>query len=360
MPFDTIGVNIYNKKTNSNLTKLPDLIENMCIAEESKSYYAITREGKTVMMESSVKNIILEKLYNLVRDKITKLDPSFQEIYKSNGDITKYKHYTTLDNTIKVINNICNEQKINLSFLNHVNELYNNLLKNKNLLEDAFRYDVSIVKHYYTMCVSSFIYILSYITSTMIDYERKMEHIDYKVIFNQINIRNNGIPENMQNLIIAFNNDIKSGSIKKSIENMKKVKPSTDSEADAVLITLAVVFSVIATLVIAVPLIRYTISFFLNLKLKIIDFIEEQEAFLALNIKRLKAQNADKTIVEKQEVWLEKLKSFAAKLSGEKYIAEKKTEKEISDENKVVVKEADSEAKSSGETSTPKDLDILL
>jgi len=331
--------------------------------EKSRSFFCENVDGKLTVTNESVKSFVLEKLYELVSKKISQLDPDYQEILNTKGDYTKYKYYAIISQTVKSLSSLIKEQKGKMSDistyqLEEVFKAHDNLVKNVKSIKDAFTYDIVVVKQYYLVVVSSIIYSLGFVVSTMIDYERRDAKVPYDLIFKNVNIMERGLPKNMMSTIQMFNTDIQKGAIIKTVNTMKNKKPSAMVQKEGAKvsmefgITTATALWVgvgIISIIILLPLIRHLIYFFLHTKVRLSEYCEQQANYLELNIRALRSQGADPKIIEKQEKAVKKLQDFAAKLSGDIYNTQKKVDSDIQDEDRDVVREADRKEKDSGD-----------
>jgi len=357
--FNSIGIRVGDNKPKSDVCDINDQIITeavlqMCTHSEDGSRYVEMEDGLVKKPIKSIKNIILEKLLKLVSDKIVLLDNDFRDIAKCQGDITKYKNYKLIYDSIKVITELAKQQNaLNLPVVKDTILLSENLVKYTKDLKDAFSYDIQPIMHYFTMGVASMIYALTFITTTMIDYERKEGILSYQQVFVKIDSINKGLPKYILQNIEMLNRDLTTGSIKKAVTEAKNYKGSaTTEDPDPTLVKIVTGILIAAAILVSPAIIRWVILFFVNLKIKLREFIDEQSNFLEANILMLKDKNTDPNIIKKQEEYVTKMKNFSARLAGAKYVAEKDTERQANDEDKVIVKEADQEAKETPNTDT--------
>lgn len=364
--FENLGV-VSTPKINptvkSRITSESALLE-ILTCENSRSFFCSTVGGTPRITNESVKTIVLDKLYSVVANKISKMDVDFQDILKSNGDYLKYTHFKSCDETMKALIALVKENKGNISDvsedqLNQIFKAHENLIKNVSVFKEAFKFNVGVAKQYYFGIVSSLIYATGFIVTTMIDYERRNGIVDYKIIFKNENILERGMPKNMLEAISQFNKDIETGNLKKCVDAMKNVKPKVASEATTdfgaiaaksmiphIIGGVAIGAAVVLGLFMVPAILRHTIYFFLHSKIKLSEYFEQQALFLELSAAKLKRNGTvDPKVAQKQEEYANKLRAFAAKLSGDKYAADKAAQSEIDVENKEIVKAADEEAK---------------
>lgn len=325
---------------------LNDILTN----ENSKSFFtsAVGNSGKLEVTNESVKSFVLDKLYNIVTSKISKMDVEYQEILKTNGEYTKYKNFAKIDETVKLLVSLITnaKEKIDAGSVIQLNQLFEchaNLIASEKTFKDAFRFNVGVVKQYYFTVVSSLIYAIGFVVTSMIDYEQRNGNVNYDIVFKGQNIMERGLPNNMLEIIRQFNEDVKNKVIVKTVAVQKTKKVQKES------VSLAVVGAVTVGLLALPALIRYAIYFFMHSKIKLAEYFEAQAMFLELNIRKIQGSNMNPTekekLIKKQQEYVDKLQQLAAKISSDKYIAEKATNKEIEAEDKQVVKEADDEAK---------------
>jgi hypothetical protein len=376
--------NIYGYDSAHKIEKKEVINEEALIAiltnENSKSFFCENVNGKLTVTNESVKDYVLDSLYNIIAKKISRLDADYQEILKSKGDYPKYKHFGTINDTVKALSDLIKEQKdkfadTSLYQLEAIFQAHDNLIKHSREFKDSFTYDIAAVKQYYLVVVASIIYAVGYIVTTMVDYERRNTTVPYDIIFKNVNILERSLPKNMLQTIYQFNNDIKDNKLFKTIAAGKNKKPVVKREGveDATAefkgevtyeapVPLLLIGAGLVSLIVLLPLIRHAIYFFLHSKIKLSEYFEQQANFLELNIKSLKGRNADPKVIKKQEEAVEKMHKFAAKLSGDVYVTEREVEKDISKEDKEVVSDADKKAKEDADNVNPdfSDSDLML
>lgn len=320
--------------------------------------------GKFEIATESAKSFVLNRLYQVITDKISKLDVEYKEILASKGDYTRYVHFKTLDETVKTLTALIKESdtitRPSIIQLNEVFTAHANLIKNAPMFKSAFRYAISSVEQYYLAIVSSIIYAIGFIISSMVDYERKDGAIDYDIVFKNQNILEKGLPNYMMSVIKQFNVDIKNGSIKATIEQQKNTRITNES-------TWLLAGAIIAGVIALPAFIRYIVYFIMHTKIKLAEYFEAQAAFIALNARRLRRAGGEKNeeIAAKQEEYVERLHRLSGMMSKDKYDTEKIVSKEIEAEDKQITKEADAEeqraaSEGSQSSSTLDDSDILL
>lgn len=349
-------------------------LNKMLTCEESQSFFVSKNNNKIEITNESVKSFVLDKLYNILSVRIAKMDPDYQEIMKSAGNYKRYKHFSSIDECIKELSEILNNNNKNLDTMNKENltTIFNShkyLVENSKLFEDAFKYNAGPVKQYYLTIVSSIIYCIGFITTSMIDYERREGSVAYTLIFKNENLIEKNLPKNMMAVLNQFTEDINNNNIKNTVNALKNRKVGTESYSE-ITNDATYEFGPVATVTLAIAgviflpsIIRYIIYFFMHSKIKIAEYIEGQAAFLELNIRSLKRSSTDPNIVKKEQAYVDKLKNLAAKISGDKYIAEKETDKDIKEENKRIISESDKELKDSSNKSSNDNIDdsgILL
>jgi hypothetical protein len=349
-------------------------LESILVDEAHRSFFCTNNNGKIELAYESIKSLLLEKLYGIVTDKISKLDVDFQEILDTKGVYTKYRHYKIINDTVKELNLLLKDAEKTLpkDAINQIKEIilaHNNLTRYVKDFIDAFKYDIIPIKHYYLSVVSSIVYSLGFIVTNMIDYERREGKVAYNFILNNINILEKGLPKNMYSVITGFNYDIKMGNVFKAIKTIRNSNPLVQKEDamvyEALPFMALAIGSAVALGIIALPaLIRHLIYFFLHSKIKLSEYIKQQAYFLELNIRTIEPNvGKNKDIIEKQTKIVEDMRVFATRLSGDRYTSEKQAQSDIDNEDKEMVKETDRDFKESRIDSNPFDAgdgDILL
>lgn len=333
-----------------------DTLIDILTNENSKSFFtsAVGNTGKLEVTNESVKSFVLDKLYSIVTNKISKMDVDYQEILKTNGEYTKYKHFKSIDETVKLLVDLIKNasEKLDVASVRQLNEIFechSNIIASEKDFKDAFKFNVGVVKQYYFTVVSSIIYATGFIVTSMIDYEQRNGNVNYDIVFKGQNIMERGLPKNMLEIIRQFNEDVKAKVITKTVAIQKTKKVTKESAVSLEFAPIAVVGAVTVGLLALPALIRYAIYFFMHSKIKLAEYFEAQAAFLELNIRKIQGSNMSQSekekIIKRQQVYLEKLQNLAVKISSDRYTAEKEATKEIEAEDKQVVKEADAEAK---------------
>ncbi len=343
-----------------------DYLNHMLTCEDSQSFFTTMKNGKLEVTNESVKSIVVEKLYKILSTSIAKMDVDYQDILKSNGDYKRYKHFASTDQCIKDLSEIAAKNartlsKENIADLNIIFGAHRGLISASPIFKDAFKFNIAPVKQYYLSVVASVIYSIGYITTSMIDYEKRDGRVEYSLIFKNENLLEKGLPKNMLKVLKQFNDDINKGSIKKTVDAMKKMPVKVESfdenggipptyEIATGAIILGVTAGVIALLTLP-AIIRYLIYFFMHSKIKLSEYLENQAYFLELSVRSLrKSDRADKEeVIRKEEEWINKLYGFAAKLSGDRYQTEKAVDYQVERENKQIVADSDRELKATND-----------
>lgn len=352
-----------------------ECLNNILTCENSRSYFCTNINGKYEITNESVRSFVINKLYDIVSSKVAKMDVEYKEILKTKGDYKKYKYFASIEETIKQLKGMINEGEIGIDAggaMRPIFDAHENLCKDTHVFIDAFRFDIGSVKQYYLAVISSIIYSLGYIITSLINYNTRDGKVEFKLIYKNENILNKNLPHNMYVVMQQFNDDCNSENIKATVNTYKNKKPASARESlemygeqvehEDALLTIA---AIIGGIIMLPSIIRYIIYFFMHSKIKLSEYLEQQALFLELNVRRLKnTGTTDKKVIAEQEAIIEKLRAFAVKLSGDKYRVEKEVDREISQEDRVIVKESDDEAKkeSKGESSDDSydDSDILL
>lgn len=367
--FDNVGAVVTANKPEKTVVKTESVwdksFNEIFTNEDSRSYFTtIGESGKPEIACEGVKSFVLDKLYGILSTKISKMDVEYQEIIKTSGSYKKYSKFKLIDDTVKSLKELTISGKTRVSpgaveQIDSVLTAHENLVKCQKDFEDAFRFNIAPVKQYYLAVVSSVIYSLGFIVTSMIDYDQRDGNASYDAILKNENILERGMPKNMMNVICQFNEDAKHDEIKKTVSIQKKAPVTTEALA----FTTAAIVGGVAIGIMALPaIIRYIIYFFMHSKVKLSEYFEAQACYLEINAGKLEYKKNVKDaakIAEKQMKYVEKLHKLAAIFSGDKYSAEKEADKEVKLEDKELVKAADeSEMKSSRKDYS--ESDILL
>ena len=81
------------KIVNESSTLWDESFNSIFTNEDSRSFFTSMESGKLMVTNEGVKSFVLDKLYNVVTAKISKMDVEYQEIMKTAGSYSKYRNF---------------------------------------------------------------------------------------------------------------------------------------------------------------------------------------------------------------------------------------------------------------------------
>lgn len=282
-----------------------------------------TNEGREMMTlsEESRVNIsdrLVAALYKTAVDKYRELD--FGEIPLSKGDITKVKHFNTVQESIKAIEEILKQANTDLPELYIVKDAIKTIIAYRKEFCMGYIQDIEMVQLIYNTIVLAIVSGTTLCINSVVDYIRTPGQ-DIKTSYD-IQSKNNKEYSLLMTNLKKFNDCARKGELNKLFDklinrnNFIGLAAATTGTA----ITLVALLAVVSI----VPIVRELIYFFYNTRMKVSEFLDAQAAFLEINIAELRNTNISPEVIKKQELRVKKLKGWATKFAIKFNESEKK------------------------------------
>lgn len=303
---------------------------------------------------------VMGEMFKFVSEKYTSLD--FSEIEKSNGDITKFKYYSLLQDNLKLLNSIyvAHDSKVYSEYVNKMENIIAYLESHSKDINYLYAKRNGIMQMFYVSTVAALMYGVSALISMTIQFVTDSETADINVFVEEI--------PNPQKYIHLKNIDtayllITDGTIDKlGSEYMKSAKANLN---EAVAIPIALGAPAIAVLSIPViiylstkiiPFIREVIYSIYFTRVKWENVLEIQVSLIKTNIESLESGRGSKRVIATQKNIVKKLEKLKDIIMVKSDKAQPVVKKTIEKENKEIKIEQKFEEK----TSSDELKDILL
>lgn len=296
-------------------------MDNATTCKERNSILALT--------EAELANVNSNMVSKLFKSSIDKAHIDFDDIPDSKGDITKYKGYTTMADTLQLLRGIADKSNVKIEAINIVEKAISNIIAYREAFEKGFKLNKDFVILQYNTLVAMCVESTSVILSSLVDYVKRVDKMEFELINSKINIGGLCV-----NNLDKFNKSVSTGDFSKVINAV--IKSNSEGFVGTAVATVA---AVIAGSILLVNIIREAIFFFYNSRVKIADFLKTQALFLELNRYSLEANAAGlpaakkNEIIKKQEKLMVKLRSMADKIMVNSKTAETKAIADIKVEN---------------------------
>lgn len=301
-----------------------------------------TINALTSMNEAQKDNVMIglaNRLYKMITNKID--DINYGDIELSNGDITKFKHYDTMVNSITVLKEIAINSKDGVEEVAVLNTTMNNLIEYKNIFTKGYRLDIDIIKVFYKSITLALIADISYFTAICVEFI-KNPNSTVKMEFDNLSEFKSKFGLIHDNLI-EFNNGCKSGDIEKAFGALISAKSKkiitglgaiTLIGGASALITL--VAAIITIIKLIIPILRELTYFFFAARVEISDYFNLQKDLLEANAEALEKDKDKVQIAKDQRKWADRFRRIANFFAIDYVPAKNKAEKEIKKDTKKV------------------------
>lgn len=304
--------------TENAITKI--LLENAKTFSERREILALTEAE-----QNSINNNMVGQLFRSAMDK-SHID--FGSIPESKGDITKYKGYKPMVESLELLRNIAKIDNTKIMEIDIIEKSISNIIACRDLFERGFKLDKDFVVMQYNVLVCACIEATQITISSYLDYVKKIDKIDFVIINKNVNPGSLAISN-----LAKFNNIVKSGDYSKIMNSI--IKSGNNNFTGAAAIVGGTVIALIAT----VNIMRELVYIFYSGRSNMSDHIKIQADLLELNKLNIEANaanlpaNKKAEIVRKQEKIINRLRTTSDKLKVEITLAEKDAMKSIKQDN---------------------------
>lgn len=296
------------------------------LLENGKDY---NEKNEIRALESSEKikldNVMISNLY---KSAIEKSYIDFDDIPDSKGDITKYKGYNTMMETISTIETLASKNNVKIAEIEVIRTAISNLIAYKNLYMNGFSLRKSFVELQYNAIVMACVESTSSLIASYMDYLKRVDVIEFKIVKTKTNSGSHCI-----DILKQYNDSVKSGDYQKLLTGIVNNK---EAFVGMETITLGVVIAGAALSI--VPLLRELIFYFYYTRMKASEYLKLQAMMLELNKNHIESLNVNpkkkKEILKNQEQIMNKMLKLSEKIKVTQKLATTKSMQEVKKEEK--------------------------
>ena len=276
---------------------------------------------------SNVNNVMITNLYKTIIDK-SHID--FGDIPNTKGDITKYSGYKGMENALSILREISQKSNMKMEEIDVVSDAISFITLRKELFEKGFKLEKEFIILQYNSLVMACVESVSVLISSYVDYVKRPDKIDFKIIQNP---QKSGwiCIQNLQ----KFNLSVKNGDF----DRVLNTSINSGSKGFIGLDDVALGVAVIGGIALLIPIIREIIFYFYYSRMKTSEYLRQQADFLELN--KLSVQNnpsispqKKSAIIKAQEEKIKSLLDLSEKIKVNNVLSGKKTVSEITGQNK--------------------------
>lgn len=304
------------------------LVENAETYRDRRNILALT-EAET----NSITNVMVSKLYQSAIDK-SHID--FDDIPKSKGNITAYKGYKTMTETLKVIEDISLKSNIKIPQIAIINKAISNIIAYRDVFEKGFRLDKEFIILQYNVLVGCCVNATTKVLNSYVDFIKRVDKVELVITNTKYDDGDNCIKN-----LDSFNRLCASGEFSKVMNFIIKNKTDVTESyvSEAIGMAVAIPAMLIAGFVVLVKIIRYGIFLFYNMRMNVSNYLQMQAMFLEINKDCINAEASNispakkRDILKRQEKAIKKLRIFADKIAVDNKVATNKTNSELTKED---------------------------
>lgn len=276
--------------------------------------------------ESRIDNALVADLYRKVLEK-SNID--FDTIPDSKGDITKYTGYTTIVQTMEIVNKLAKQSNVKIKELEIVQTALNNIITFRPQFVKGFIIDNGTIKILYNSLVAACVEASSTIIASYVEYIKTPNKVDFTII-KGINKMSHTSISSLQ----SFNDTVKSNEFSKFINQASSSKDNLLGEA---LLGAVVLISSSAVIV---TVLREFVYYFYYSRMKISEYLKFQAQLLEFNKVAVQSSmlSADKKrkVIQKQLAIAKSLEQISDKIAVDNRMSDKTVSNTIDKENRSV------------------------
>ena len=297
------------------------LLDNAQSYKERREIFALT--------EAELNNVNNNMVAKLFKSAIDKSYVDFDDIPESKGDITRYKGYKTMTDTLTTIGDIASRSNIKLAELDIIQKAISNIIAYREQFEKGFKLNKDFIILQYNTLVAMCVESTTLLMVSLVDYVKRVDKLEFTVVNSKINIGGICITN-----LDKFNKTVANGDFSKVIGAVIKTGAQGFTG-----MSIAIPAAIIVGSILLVNIIREAIFYFYQSRMKLSDFLKTQALFLELNRNNLEANAAGlpaakkNEIIKKQEKLIVKLRTLADKIKVNSKMAEDKSKADIKKEN---------------------------
>ena len=298
------------------------LLDNATTLAERKEILSLTEADA-----ANINNNIVSKLFKSAMEK-SYID--FDDIPATKGDITKYKGYKEMVESLSLMRKVAEQSHQKVLELDIVEKSISNIISHRSQFEAGFKLGKDFVMLQYNTLVAACVVATSSIIASYMDFARRVDEIEFKLVNTKTTAGKLCITE-----LERFNTSVHKGDFGKAIGSIiRSNNPRAVGESSVAVIATGVVVGILA----AIAGIRLLVHYFYYSRMKISEYLKLQAMFLELNRNNLKANangmspaKRDKIIANQQDL-INKLTILSDKIKVNSTITDKKVQTEVKKE----------------------------
>jgi hypothetical protein len=280
-------------------------------------------------MESEVAVVNNAMVTNLYKSAIEKSHIDFEDIPESKGDLTRYKGYRSMTESLELVKSIAAKESVKIPEIEIVQTAINNIVAFRESFEKGIRLNKDFIALSYYVLVQACVESTSAIIASYVDFVKRPDRVEFTIIRGADRSGHLSITT-----LDKFNTTVRTGEFGKALQGVI----SNSQEAfvgTAAAITTAVV---IGSILVIVPLIRELVFIFYYSRMRASDYLEQQAALLEINKQNIASTNLPpkekNQILKKQTATIAKLHNLSEKIKVNRIMAEKQANTNLQSENK--------------------------
>lgn len=266
---------------------------------------------------------------NLYNAMLAKNDVDFGHIPDSKGDVTKFKGYDSMRQTLSLLDELSRKQQVRVEEVAVVTSALDALVAHREYLSKGFQLDKEFIVLQYNYLVLACMHVTSATISAYVDFVKQVNKTDVVLV----SPNDSGVSLMLRDLqqFVAFT---KTGKYGQSLKQL--VEHSRDNFIGADGVSLAFVALGAATLI--VPLMRELIFVFYYSRMRVSDLLDQQAKFLEINKQGVQALSASakekNAILKRQSAQIDKLRRLSDRIRVDASMSDAKAKSEVVKQNK--------------------------
>lgn len=296
------------------------LLENSTNYNEKNMIRALESTEK-----AKLDNVMVSNLY---KSTIDKAHIDFDSIPETKGDITKYKGYPIMMETLTTIETLASKNNVKIDEIEVIRTAISHLRAYQGIYQDGFALRKTFIELQYNTLVLACVEATTSLVTSYMDYLKRIDTIEFTIIKNRTNNGSHCIE-----ILRQYNNSVKTGEYQKFLNAIVKNKEGFVG-MDTAMIGMVIAGGALAI----VPLLRELIFYFYYTRMKASEYLELQAMMLEINRTHIESMNMNpkkkKEILKKQEQTMNKMLKLSEKIKVSQKVAKVKSMEEVKKEEK--------------------------
>ena len=296
------------------------LLENSTNYNEKNMIRALESTEK-----AKLDNVMVSNLY---KSTIDKAHIDFDSIPETKGDITKYKGYPIMMETLTTIESLASKNNVKIDEIEVIRTAISHLRAYQGIYQDGFALRKSFIELQYNTLVLACVEATTSLVTSYMDYLKRIDTIEFTIIKNRTNNGSHCIE-----ILRQYNNSVKTGEYQKFLNAIVKNKEGFVG-MDTAMLGMVIAGGALAI----VPLLRELIFYFYYTRMKASEYLELQAMMLEINRTHIESMNMNpkkkKEILKKQEQTMNKMLKLSEKIKVSQKVAKVKSMEEVKKEEK--------------------------